>query len=344
LATVTLLVFMNVKVESVMKRRKLKSLGQEVRHRFRARFVKLTDKPGYKRGAVAIILSNVKVRPDADRVAARLSFTWSIRFQRLGKLAPGQWIEFEARVARVEKGYDGPDWLRRIENPSKVEWRLTQDILHTILQGYRNIELTPPWEKRIVLVAGRNYPIHVFDGDVNDTQRFLGAYRYSGVVDEQEVQALRRDSRVVVECSGVFSCQPAPAGFPAPFLKRLDGRMKDYWSGGAFILLTEGEQNGDFEFAWEGGEGTLANVGEEEADPIYRITASSPETFALLKARVQDLNGGRPFVEDNSEAGVLETLLRMSDDELQRMNGHRIRGTSAFDGASERSAPRGLSP
>lgn len=220
--------------------------------------------------------------------------------------------------------YERYDLVHAIEGP------VTQDILHTILQGYRNIELSPPWEKRIVLVAERNYPIHVFDGDVNNTQRFLGAYRYSGVVDEQEVQALRRDSRVVVECSGVFSCQPAPAGFPAPFLKRLDGRMKDYWSDGAFILLTNGEQHGDFEFAWEGGADTLANVGEDEAEPIYRMTASSPETFALLESRVQELNGGRPFVEDNSEAGVLEVLLRMSDDELQRMNGHRIKNVQKF--------------
>jgi hypothetical protein len=118
------LVFMHAKVESVMKRQKLKSLDREVRHCFRAKFVKLADKPGYKRGAVAIIFSNVKAWPDADRVAARITFTWSVRFQRLGKLSPGQWIEFEARVARVETGYAGSDYLLRIEKPRKVEWRL----------------------------------------------------------------------------------------------------------------------------------------------------------------------------------------------------------------------------
>lgn len=128
-----------------MKFRTLRSLGSSKRHRFRARFVKLTDNPGYKRGAVAIILSSVKLWPDADRVAARLSFTWSVRFQRLGKLTPGQWIEFEARVARVETGYDGPDWLLQIENPRKVEWRLRhpskvrlvsqQEMMRWIVQG-----------------------------------------------------------------------------------------------------------------------------------------------------------------------------------------------------------------
>jgi len=220
--------------------------------------------------------------------------------------------------------YERYDLVRAMEGP------VTQDILRAVLQGYRNIELSPPWEKRIVLVAEANYPIHVFDGDVNDSQRFLGAYRYSGVIDEQAVQALRHDPRVVVECCGEFTCRPAPAGFPSPLLKRLDGRMKDYWSGGAFILLTEGEQHGDFEFAWEGGAAGIANVGREGEQPVYRITASSPDTLALMKERVQELYGGRPFVEDNSEAGVLEVMLLMSDDELLKMGGLRRKDVKAF--------------
>lgn len=107
-----------------MKRRKLKSLGSETRHRFRAKFVRLDDKPGYREMGVTIIFENVKVWPDGDRVARRVSFTWSVRFQRLGRLNPGQWVEFEARVAKVETRYDGPDYLLRIEKPHKVEWQL----------------------------------------------------------------------------------------------------------------------------------------------------------------------------------------------------------------------------
>jgi hypothetical protein len=107
-----------------MTRRKLKTLGSDTRRRFRAKFVKLADEPGYRGLAVAIIFKNVKLWPDGDRVAGRVSFTWATRFQRLGKLQPGQWIEFEARVAKVETGYDGPDYLRRIECPIKIEWKL----------------------------------------------------------------------------------------------------------------------------------------------------------------------------------------------------------------------------
>lgn len=107
-----------------MKRRKLKDLNRDKRHRFRAKFVKLEDKPAFKGMATVIIFKNLKVWPEGDRVARRISFTLATRFQRLGRLNPGQWVEFEARVVRVETGYDGPDYLTRIENPKRFEWRL----------------------------------------------------------------------------------------------------------------------------------------------------------------------------------------------------------------------------
>ena len=56
-----------------MSRRKLKTLGSEKRHRFRAKFVKLVSKPEYKAVGVAIVTKNVKLLPNGERVAGRPS-------------------------------------------------------------------------------------------------------------------------------------------------------------------------------------------------------------------------------------------------------------------------------
>ncbi len=107
-----------------MSRNKLKQLGSGTRHVFRARFVELADKPGYKGMATIIRLRRVTVWNDGRRIPGCISFSWAKQFQRLGRLIPGQWIEFEARVARVESGYKGPDFLLRREKPLRVSWQL----------------------------------------------------------------------------------------------------------------------------------------------------------------------------------------------------------------------------
>ena len=107
-----------------MKRNSLKKLGQGTRHVFRARFVQLADKPGFKGMTTIIRLRRVTVWNDGRRIPGCISLPWAKQFQRLGRLTPGQWIEFEARVARVESGYKGPDYLLRREKPLRVSWQL----------------------------------------------------------------------------------------------------------------------------------------------------------------------------------------------------------------------------
>ena len=108
-----------------MKRRRLKTLGSEQRHQFRAKFVKLADKPSYRGVEVAIVLENVRLWPEGVRVAGRIVFTWTVRFQRLGRMASGQWIDFRARVVKKQMVYRGPDYLQQTENLPRVEWKLS---------------------------------------------------------------------------------------------------------------------------------------------------------------------------------------------------------------------------
>lgn len=207
--------------------------------------------------------------------------------------------------------YDRYDLVSAFEGP------VSQDILHEFLRGYRNIELSPPWQMRIALVAKARYPIHVVDGDVNDTQRFLGAYKYVGEIDEQQLRALRQDSTAVVEYSGEFSCVTAPAGVSYPFVRHLGGTSKDYMLGGAFILLREGEQTGDFSFSWEGNGTGIVNIGND----LLRVTANSPEQQALLMDQIRKKYPGIPVAEETNEVGALEIVLRMDDNELLRLSG-----------------------
>jgi hypothetical protein len=107
-----------------MSRNTLKKLGAGTRHLFRARYMELIDKPAYKGTTTTIRLRRVTVLNDAKRIPGIVYIPWTKQFQRLGRITPGQWIEFEARVARVESGYKGPDYLLRREKPLRVSWQL----------------------------------------------------------------------------------------------------------------------------------------------------------------------------------------------------------------------------
>jgi hypothetical protein len=106
-------------------RRKLKKLGSKDRHRFRAEFVQLDDKPAWKGTVVVIVLRNVRLVTTGERIANRVSFTWGTVFQRLGRMEAGHEVEFDARVVKRRTGYRGPDYLLRAENPPRTVWKLS---------------------------------------------------------------------------------------------------------------------------------------------------------------------------------------------------------------------------
>jgi hypothetical protein len=107
-----------------MRKNKMKQLGLGTRHVFRARLIEVADKPGYMGMTTIIRLRRVTVCLTGERLPGYISLPFAKQFQRLGRLAPGQWIEFEARVARVESGYKGRDYLRRREEPLRISWQL----------------------------------------------------------------------------------------------------------------------------------------------------------------------------------------------------------------------------
>jgi hypothetical protein len=107
------------------KKTKLKDLQRDARYRFRARFRRLEDKQGYRVVDAAVVLEDVRLVSSGTQVLKQVCFTKSTLFDRLGRLELGDLVEFDARVTKVQLGYDGSDFLKRIEQPPRVEWRLT---------------------------------------------------------------------------------------------------------------------------------------------------------------------------------------------------------------------------
>lgn len=105
--------------------KKLKSLGSSTRHVFRAKITKFTQRPRWKTFVPAIVLENVKLWPENERVAHSLWFLIGKNFQGSGRLEPGDWIEFEARAIVRKTGYRGPDQQIRQAYPPKTKWSLT---------------------------------------------------------------------------------------------------------------------------------------------------------------------------------------------------------------------------
>ena len=207
----------------------------------------------------------------------------------------------------------------RYDLVSAYEGNVPQKVLRQALSGYRCVELIPPFERRIAFVAEYGYPILEWDVDAKTPHHFLGAYKFVGLISEDEVQALRADPKMVVELSGEFSVVKAAAGAGYPFIRGLVGTMKQYLNDGAFILLEEGQQDGDFNVSWSSN-GT--GIVKDPESPVHRVTASSPEQ-ALAQIAKQHPNAS--IVEVNTEAGVIDMLLKMSDSELLRHCSGKIR-------------------
>jgi hypothetical protein len=107
-------------------KKKLKALGSDGRHLFRARVEKFGERPRWKRFEPAVALANVRLWPGGERVANRLWFFVGKVFGEAGGLRPGDWIEFEARAVRTTTGYRGPDPHTRRVYPVRVHWTLSR--------------------------------------------------------------------------------------------------------------------------------------------------------------------------------------------------------------------------
>ena len=106
--------------------KKLKSLGSDARHLFRAKIAKFGERPRWSKFEPTIVLENVKHWPSNERVAHKLWFFLSKTFLRADKLEPGNWIEFEARAVVRHTGYRGPDQQLRRAYRGRIKWTLTR--------------------------------------------------------------------------------------------------------------------------------------------------------------------------------------------------------------------------
>ncbi len=107
-------------------RRRLHTLDPDRRYRFRAEFVRYGGKPGWKGETVTVLVRRVRLADTGNPLADHLWLNWTKGFEALGELAHGDRIEFDARVVQREAGYRGRDFLRRVENPHRTVWTLTQ--------------------------------------------------------------------------------------------------------------------------------------------------------------------------------------------------------------------------
>ena len=88
-------------------RNKLKEIGNQVRHIFKADVVRFGVKSGWVGEVKTILLKDVRLCGDEENVVAdHLWLTVGKQIERLG-LNPEDKIQFSARVKRYVKGYNG---------------------------------------------------------------------------------------------------------------------------------------------------------------------------------------------------------------------------------------------
>ena len=215
--------------------------------------------------------------------------------------------------------YERYDLIRAFEG------EIPQAVLQAVLRNYRNIKLIPPIKKRIVLVAEAGYHIGVVSGNKDEEQPFVGAYKYSGLIDESEVESLRADPTLTVEYSGDFNIEVAPDGSRSKYVQDVRGIGKDYIFSGAIILLEEGQQQGDFEFAWHREHIGIEIVSGDLDAPMYRVTGRTPEEAEFWSREMLKKYPNAKVNDDPSEEIQLELLLKLSDKELLKLGSPRLR-------------------
>ena len=81
-------------------------------------------KPGWFKPEPTVLLVDIKDEFDVI-LTDHLWFNYTKGFQDLGKLKPGDQIEFDARVAKYEKGYKGRDEFLQLSRPVETDYHLS---------------------------------------------------------------------------------------------------------------------------------------------------------------------------------------------------------------------------
>lgn len=102
-------------------RLKLKELGKENRHKFTATVNRFGIKNGYKGPLDTVLLINLKL--DNKIVADHLWINKTKGFIN-SNANVGDTIEFLARVNEYVKGYKGYDFIKQLEHPLQLDYKL----------------------------------------------------------------------------------------------------------------------------------------------------------------------------------------------------------------------------
>jgi hypothetical protein len=93
--------------------------------RFRAVVERFGIKPGrfnwLAKPIKTILLKNVCIVKTGEVVADHVWFTVGI-MSEFDRLSPGDFVEFNARVADYTKGYHKDNFDFKLSNPTKIEW------------------------------------------------------------------------------------------------------------------------------------------------------------------------------------------------------------------------------
>lgn len=103
-------------------RKKLKNIGDDERHTFTGEFIRFGTKNGWVGEVKTLLLGDVKMGDDI--VTDHLWFDCGKSFERLD-LKEGDIVQFDARVAKYEKGYRG--WRDDVfDKPPCTDWKLSR--------------------------------------------------------------------------------------------------------------------------------------------------------------------------------------------------------------------------
>ena len=112
--------------DTTKRRWALHGLGAQERHTFRGTFVREGTKPGYRGPERTLLLRDVIEVTSRKVVAEHLWFNFTKGFQVIEPLAEDDVIQFDARVSQYERGYQGHNWERAIENPVETDYKLSR--------------------------------------------------------------------------------------------------------------------------------------------------------------------------------------------------------------------------
>ena len=102
-------------------RKKLKEIGSQDRHTFTGIFIRTGWKSGYKGDLQTVLLQDVK-DSNGEVITDHLWFNLTKGFQS-ADLHEGDIVQFDARVARYEKGYKG--YRMDVYCPIETDYKLS---------------------------------------------------------------------------------------------------------------------------------------------------------------------------------------------------------------------------